>query len=241
MLQVDGGTCVDKTRKIDFKKEIKELIRKELRPLLYTHGFVLSKPTRYCRECDCLLQEIYFKVENNRLRTWISYRPIFDVRDIVSFGCDSIYTNKNVYAGFRWILMKDEETHKDCFDKLLDDFKNLKISIREGILHEFDQITSLDIFLQACEQNHIFFQKEAQSYQGFPIYYEFMKNVHRSKGKRRLHMIVDAMKGWNLPMSVRECLEDTELDNFSDTEADERFYRLCDSIRVYYKLKKINL
>lgn len=41
----------------DFKKNARELIRSQLRPLLYGQGFVLSKPTTYIREMDGLLQE----------------------------------------------------------------------------------------------------------------------------------------------------------------------------------------
>ena len=49
--------------KFDFKKAQRELIRKELRPILYEHGFVLCGPTVYIRERSGLLQEFYFKVE----------------------------------------------------------------------------------------------------------------------------------------------------------------------------------
>ena len=49
--------------KFDFKKAQRELIRKELRPILYEYGFVLCGPTAYIRERGGLLQEFYFKVE----------------------------------------------------------------------------------------------------------------------------------------------------------------------------------
>ena len=74
--------------KFDFKKAQRELIRKELRPILYEYGFVLCGPTAYIRERGGLLQEFYFKVEVSKLRPWVSYRPVFDARPIVSFGSD---------------------------------------------------------------------------------------------------------------------------------------------------------
>lgn len=64
--------------KFDFKKAQRELIRKELRPILYEHGFVLCGPTVYIRERSGLLQEFYFKVEVSKLRPWVSYRPVFE-------------------------------------------------------------------------------------------------------------------------------------------------------------------
>ena len=66
--------------KFDFKKAQRELIRKELRPILYEYGFVLCGPTAYIRERGGLLQEFYFKVEVSKLRPWVSYRPVFDAR-----------------------------------------------------------------------------------------------------------------------------------------------------------------
>lgn len=92
----------------DFKKAQKELIRKELRPLLYENGFVLSRPTTYIREREGLLQEFYFRVEVGKLRTWASYRPVFDSRWIVSFGTDSICVSdcKNPYKGFGWCFFE---------------------------------------------------------------------------------------------------------------------------------------
>ena len=58
--------------KFDFKKAQRELIRRELRPILYEHGFVLCRPTAYIRERGGLLQEFYFKVEVSKLRPWVS-------------------------------------------------------------------------------------------------------------------------------------------------------------------------
>ena len=58
--------------KFDFKKAQRELILKELRPILYEHGFVLCGPTVYIRERSGLLQEFYFKVEVSKLRPWVS-------------------------------------------------------------------------------------------------------------------------------------------------------------------------
>ena len=58
--------------KFDFKKAQRELIRKELRPILYEYGFVLCGPTAYIRERGGLLQEFYFKVEVSKLRPWVS-------------------------------------------------------------------------------------------------------------------------------------------------------------------------
>lgn len=88
----------------DFKKAQRELIRKELRPILYEHGFVLSRPTTYIRERDGLLQEFYFSVQTGKLRPWVSCRPVFDSRCIVAFGTDSISMkdSMNPYSGFGW-------------------------------------------------------------------------------------------------------------------------------------------
>lgn len=69
--------------KFDFKKAQRELIRKELRPILYEYGFVLCGPTAYIRERGGLLQEFYFKVEVSKLRPWVSYRPVFEDRKSV--------------------------------------------------------------------------------------------------------------------------------------------------------------
>lgn len=51
----------DKTedRNFDFKKAQRELIRKELRPILYEYGFVLCRPTAYIRERRGLLRILF--------------------------------------------------------------------------------------------------------------------------------------------------------------------------------------
>ena len=89
----------------DFQKVQKELIRQELCPILYEQGFPLSKPTTYVRERNGLLQEFYFKVKTNKLRPWVCCRSIFDSRDIVSFGTDSIPVADihSPYYGYHWV------------------------------------------------------------------------------------------------------------------------------------------
>ena len=145
--------------KFDFKKAQRELIRKELRPILYEYGFVLCGPTAYIRERGGLLQEFYFKVEVSKLRPWVSYRPVFDARPIVSFGSDGPNGAKyeNPYRGFRWCSIDYWYTEDDVLKEkyyqrqFLPQFEALKSSIVNGLLPEMDAMRSLDDFIQLYE------------------------------------------------------------------------------------------
>ena len=131
----------------DFKKAQRELIRRELRPILYEHGFVLYRPTAYIRERGGLLQEFYFKVEVSKLRPWVSYRPVFDARPIGSFGSDGPTGSKydDPYRGFRWCsidhwdseddVLKEKEYQRQflpAFEALKNSIANADAMIRLG-------------------------------------------------------------------------------------------------------------
>lgn len=231
----------------DLKKAQKELIRKELRPILYEQGFILSRPTTYIREREGLLQEFYFKVENSRLRPWISYRPVFDARGIVTFGTDAIYVHDclNPYMGFSWVCLEDwyieddERKYNNYQNQFLPAFEKLKTSIVNGVLPEINGIHSLDDFMHLYESNGLLFQTKIQSYTSADIYYDFISKVKRSSGKERMDFIVQEMESWELqglPKIVREYLESCKDFICTDEEADKFFYEYCNKIRISFKL-----
>lgn len=231
----------------DFKKAQKELIRKELRPILYEQGFILIRPTTYIREREGLLQEFYFRVETSKLRPWISYRPVFDARSVASFGTDAIgvYDCLNPYMGFStigledWYIKDDERKYKNYQNKFLPRFEKLKTSIINGVLPEMNEIHSLDDVMHLYESNGLLFQKEIQSYTCAGTYYDFISKVKRSSGKERMDFIVQEMERWmlgGLPKIVREYLESYKDSICTDEEADKFFYEYCNKIRISFKL-----
>lgn len=204
----------------DFIKEVKEQIRRDLRPALYEQGFILSKPTTYIREKDSLLQEFYFRVEKSRLRPWASYRPVFDSRPIVEFGTDGIYpscNSLNPYSGYKWVCLEDwtcEDSaclRKNYTEKFVPEFEKLRLAIVNGIIPEFNEINSLDKFITIYQTDRLIFQRKAKRYGGpgdRNPYFDFISNVHSSHGVKRLFLIIKEMENWDLPKVVKEYLEE---------------------------------
>ena len=239
----------DKTeaRKFDFKKAQRELIRRELRPILYEHGFVLCRPTAYIRERGGLLQEFYFKVEASKLRPWVSYRPVFDARPIVSFGSDGPTGAKyeEPYRGFSWCSIDHWYTEDDVLKKkiyqrqFLPAFEALKNSIVNGLLPEMDAMRSLDDFIQLHESRGRLFGKPIGLYDNSHTYFPFISGVHTASGKRRMELICSEMGGvWlpALPKIVREYLQAHMDEINTDSEADRTFHEYCNQVRTAYKL-----
>lgn len=228
----------------DFKKNVRELIRNELRPSLYGQGFVLSKPTTYIREMDGLLQEFYFKVEVSRLRPWVSYRPVFDTRPIVTFGTDNIYTHDclDPYRGYGWVTLPDwycgdtGRTYKNYTEKFLPRFEALKASILNAVLPELNKMCSLDQFIAAYQANDLLFKGRVQSYASAGLYFDFISGVRYSHGMERLNLVMREMGEWSLPKVVREYLQGLEGKCFTDDEADKLFDGYCNKIREANKL-----
>lgn len=234
----------------DFKKDVRALIRSELRPFLYEQGFVLSKPTTYIRERQGLLQEFYFKVQENRLRSWVSYRPVFDTRPIVSFGTDGIYPHDclDPYRGFGWVTFPDwhcrdtGRQYKNYTEKFLPRFEELKKSILNGVLPELNEMHSLDQFISAYKSNELLFEKRIQTYMGADSYFSFISGVRYSHGMERLDLIRKEMEEWglcSLPKAVREYLQALEGKRFTDSEADTLFHGYCNKIREANKLQTV--
>lgn len=235
----------------DFKKNVRELIRSELRPLLYEQGFTLNKPTAYIRERGELLQEFYFKVEVDRLRPWVSYRPVFDTRSIVTFGTDNTYIQDclNPYKGYGWVTLSDrycndaERTYENYREKFLPRFEALKSSITNAFLPELKKMHSLDQLIAAYESDELLFAKRIQSYFGAGLYFKFITGVRYSRGMERLNLVMKEMTEWgfcNLPKPVREYLQELEGKRFTDHEADELFEGYCNKIREANKLPLID-
>lgn len=228
----------------DFKKSVRELIRSELRPPLAAQGFVLSKPTAYIRERDGLLQEFYFKIEASRLRPWVSYRPVFDARDIVTFGSDNIYPPcRDAYRGYGWVTLPEfhcgdaEQTYKSYTEIFLPRFEALKASIWNAVLPELNEMCSLDQFIAAYQSNDLLFEKRIQSKIGAESYFGFINSVRNSRGRERLDLVMKEMtEEWNLPKAVRKYLQELEGKCFADEEADELFDGYCNKIREANKL-----
>lgn len=233
----------------DFKKEQKELIRRELRPILYEQGFILNKPTSYIRERDGLLQEFYFRVEVSKLRPWISYRPVYDSRSILGFGTDGICVQdcKNPYKGFAWCGLDywySEDTalkYRYFQNRFLPAFEGLKKSIVYGVLPEMNELHSLDDFIHLYQTNGMLFQQNIHAYDSPGRYFDFILKVRTTRGKARMDYIVQEMERWdlrNLPKIVREYLEGYKGCICTDDEADQIFNEYCNKIRIANKLIK---
>lgn len=239
----------DKTedRNFDFKKAQRDLIRKEIRPILYEHGFVLCRPTAYIREHEGLLQEFYFKVEVSKLRPWVSYRPVFDARPVMNFGSDGSNGAKydDPYRGFSWCSIDywytDNDTlkEKNYQHKFLPAFEALKNSIVNGLLPEMDAVHSLDDFIQLYESQGSLFGKPISFYDISNTYFPFISGVNAASGKKRMELILSEMSGdWlpSLPKIVREYLQAHMGVINTDHEADIIFHEYCNQVRMAYKL-----
>ena len=236
------------TEKFDFKKAQRELIRKELRPILYEHGFVMCRPTTYIRECGGLLQEFYFRVEVSKLRPWVIYRPVFDARPIVSFGSDGPHGVRceESYRGFRWCSIdhwyseNDAWKEKEFQSQFLPEFEALKNSMVNGLLPEMDAMRSLDDFIQLHESGGRLFGQPMDCYDHNHIYFPFIYGIHAASGKRRMELLYsEIMDGdWlpTFPKTVREYWEAHMGKIHTDSEANRIFHEYCDQVRMAYKL-----
>ena len=233
--------------KFDFKKAQRELIRKELRPVLYKHGFVLCGPTAYIRERCGLLQEFYFKVGVSGLRPWVSYRPVFDARRVWNFGTYMIPTGdfKSPYRGFcscsfdQWYAADDVLKEKYYQSQFLPQFEALKGSIANGLLPEMDAVHSLDDFIRLHESRGMLFGNPMDAYDTSRIYFSFISGVIAASGKKRMELILSKMSGsWlpALPKIVREYLAAHTGRIDTDSEADRMFHEYCNKVRTAYKL-----
>lgn len=197
------------------------------------------------------MQQLYFKLEHGRLRPWASYRPIFDARPIVDFGTDAIYPScdsPNPYSGYKWVLLDDwtcEDSallRKNYTEKFLPEFEKLRLAIVNGIIPEFNEINSLHQFVAIYHADGLIFQKRAKSYGGpgdRNPYFDFIFNVHSSRGVKRLSFIFEEMENWDLPKGVKAVLEAAKEKELMDVEADEVFEAYCNEIRIANKLMKI--
>lgn len=220
----------------NFKRALRELINKEMTSILCEQGFVLSKRTTYIREQNGLMQEFYFRSEGNKLRPWITYRPIYDARPIADFGTDSIYTHDclNPYRGFSVIFF---EGNSDNFqNQFIPRFEILKHSIINGVLPEMNKIHSLEDVIHLYEMDGLLFQKKIRNYTGSQRYYEFISKVNQSIGKKRMAFIIEEMNGHELPKIVQEYLESYNDEIATDTVADKFFDEYCNKIRIANKL-----
>ena len=226
----------------DFKKEQRELIRKELRPILYEQGFILSRPTTYVRERNGLLQQFYFRIEASRLRPWITYRPVYDSRETANFGTDRIdvYDYSNPYTGFSWVCLEDwddaERSKRNFQGQFLPKFENLKQSIIKGVLPEMNKINSLEDFISLYETNGLLFQKKIRFYHNSDHYYKFIDKVKQSSGRERMKLIIKEMGDWELPKAVQEYLESHKDKLNTEMAADKIFDEYCNKVRIANKL-----
>lgn len=238
---------MSETKEFDFKKNVRELVRSELRPSFYEQEFILSRPVTYIRERDGLLQEFYFRVETSRLRPWVSCRPVFDTRPVVTFGTDGIYTQDclDPYRGYGWVTLPDwncrdeKRIYKSYIEAFLPRFKALKKSIVNAVLPELGKMFSLDQFLTAYQSNDLLFGKRVQTYIGAGAYMEWISRVRYSHGVERLNLIMTEMEEWgfcNLPKPVREYMQELSGKHFTDEEADVLFDGYCNKIREANKL-----
>ena len=220
----------------NFKRALRELINKEMTPILYEQGFILSQRTTYTRERNGLMQKFYFRSEGNKLRPWISYRPIYDTMPIVSFGTDGIYVHDclNPYRGFSTISFEgDSDNFQNQF---IPQFEILKRSIINGVLPEMNKIHSLEDVIHLYEMDGLLFQQRIRTYQCSQHYYEFISKVHQSSGRKRMAFIIEEMNGWKLPKIVQECLESYNDEIVTNIAADKFFEEYCNKIRIANKL-----
>lgn len=226
----------------DIKKELRKKIRKEIRPILYEQGFVLNKPTSYIRETNGLLQQFYFQLRTCGLRPWVSYRPVFDTRCIVSIGTDNTGALIGPYSGFKWLYLKSygsndyERMYKDYTHNVLPAFEKLKQSIINGIIPEFNKINSLDKLITAVNKNDLIFNRKPTDFA--KRYLDFILQVSASSGVERMSIIIKETEIWELPKIVKKHLDRLDLNTITDEEADCAFDVYCNKIRIANKLIK---
>lgn len=96
----------------------------------------------------------------------------------------------------------------------------MKRSIRKGVLPEMNGIHSLTDLIRLYEANGLLFQKRIRLYPDSQNYYKFISQVNKSSGIKRMALIVEEMKGWELPKAVQEHLESCKGRLDADTAAD---------------------
>ena len=181
------------------------------------------------------------------VQRWVSFRPVFDTRPIVTFGTDHIHTHDclDPCRGYGWVTLPDwhcgdtERAYKSYTEKFIPGFEALKASILDAVLLQLNEMRSLDQFITAYQSNDLLFGKRIQSYVGAGSYFGFINGVRHSHGMERLDLVMKEMEDWdfcNLPKAVREYLLELKEKRFTDDEADTLFVGYCDKIREANKL-----
>lgn len=221
----------------DFKKQLGQKIRSEIKPLLIEHGFVQSKPTHYVREQNGLLQYFYFRLEKYKLRPWVYYLPIFEPDSFLSFGSDACDD-----TGFQWIALGEffnqDIQRQNYTSKVLPAFERLKASIVDRLLPEMDKMQSLAQFIDCCgAKQPIFGQAEPM----YAVHFAYIAKVYAARGQVRLALLQERMKQFEqvYPKQAVQYLKSQNSASLTEEQADQVFAEFCNQMRVANKLVKI--
>ena len=229
---------------MNFKNGVKKYITNEIIPILNVNGFRKISGTKYVREKNGLLQFFYFRVDKYKLRPWFYFLPVFEgYNGIVTFGADGINIQDclSPFNGYANIFNPDkrmdgEISEEEYTNKVLPKLVKLKLSIQNGILHEMDNLDSLDKFVQCCKSRGkiMMFDWADEHY-----FVDFLVPIYESNGMARMNYLLQKTQGFVevYPKELRTFLEDECQITADDTSANQLFEKYCDLVRKTNKIE----
>ncbi len=148
----------------NFKLVMKQNIEKKLVPVLNNYGFVKFGANKYAREAEGILQIISFRIENDRLKAFAAYYPIFVPYDnLLNYGVEltgttgSYLLNGKYFTTISNFNIAPENQIKNYYQKILPSFDKLLQGILEGVLPEMEQVDSFSKFIEKFEHQQVKF------------------------------------------------------------------------------------
>lgn len=147
-----------------FKLAMKQNIEKQLVPVLNNYEFVKFGANKYAREVEGILQIISFRIENDRLKAFATYYPIFVPYDnLLNYGVELTGTTGSYLLDGKYFTtisnfnITPENQIKNYYQKILPSFDKLLQGILEGVLPEMEQVNSLSKFIEKFEHQQVKF------------------------------------------------------------------------------------
>lgn len=237
-----------------FKQAMQQDLRDNIQPLLYLNNFNKYSTNKYVRELDNLAQIIAFNVEQDRLKAFAMFVPIFLPTDnILSYGIEITGSSGTELLNGKYFTTIYEKEKYDKHiqfehykEQHLDSFNKLILSIEEGILPEMNVTNSLNQFVQKFEGKEVRFfgHKFMSGFQNnsshrFIICVNKCLNGQFEQGKAELENLKDSLIEEEIRKYIERLLLPMDGEDFTTEESFiKHFNEICTERRKKYKLIK---
>lgn len=238
----------------EFKKAVKQNIKENVIPLLKAEHFVACTSNKYIREVDYIAQFVLFRFEVDRMKAFAMYYPIFVPFDnILNYGIEITGSSGVELLGGKYFTTifesgpSDKQIQFQHFqEQHLEKLNKIFLSFKEGIIPEFNEINSLDKFINKFEDEEprFFGDRFRNVLRRRPVH-EFILGVDYCLNKQFEQGVVELKSLVNddaedlISQCAKYLLFDQEDQSIVTKEQFViRLEKICDYMRKKYKLIK---